>query len=322
MPEDSVQNQQVIDSRNHLDDCGSPVEHDLDNANASLVDVAASRPFYAIAHKVLVTAGVDAAIKHGANALEIDCMAYWKIEGSPDWWADHGGIKYIFPSRGDKVEVMFKYIAAKRRGGANIVFVWLDIKNPNACDPGDEKLYKSSIHYLQDLARQCLLPAGVRVLYGMKNDDEIEKGAYSKLVSRGPLDPAEAIDIDSNYDNVDDLFNRYGSKHSTPTRQRIMSKGLFDWSLNSWNILDEFKKASDSGNFGRIFGWTTILYTRDTRNIRRLITEVHADGLIYGGVKHYQDGPMSKAPLDRIKKVVAETDNVHFAQASNTEWPW
>ncbi|MCJ1387873.1 hypothetical protein MMC18_000716 [Xylographa bjoerkii] len=248
----------------------------------------------------------------------MDCTAWWTGKGSPGWWADHDG----YPtSWGDKAEEMFRHITAKRSGGANIIFVWLDIKNPNACDPGDQKYYKCSVLHLQDLARQYLLPAGVRVLYGTKNDNEITKGNYSKLASRG-LDPAEAIDIDGNYDDVNGLFNTYSSQYNTPTRQRVMSKGIVDGWLNYGNILGELKKVAKSGNFGRIFGWTMIHLDFITDTVRRLITEAHGDDLIYGGIFHYQDRILTKAPLERIKKVVAETDGVHFAQASNNEWPW
>ena len=294
------------------------IAHELYNVTTSLSETTASRPFYAIAHRVLVKDGIDAAIKHGANALETDYTAWWTGEDSPGWWADHDGTS---SSWGDKAEDMFKYIAEKRLGGANILFVWLDIKNPNACDPGDSKWYKCSVQHLQDLARKWLLPAGVRVLYGTHNDGEVEKGAYSKLVSRG-LDPAEAMDIDGNYDNVNGLFDKYGGKYNTPTTQRVMSKGIFNWSLNIKNILAELKKASDSGKFGRTFGWTMINQDSNTDNIKNLITDSKADGLIYGGILHYQDGELSKAPLALIKKVVEEIPAVHMAQVSSNEWPW
>lgn len=292
--------------------------YELDNVTTWPGETTASRPFYAIAHRVLVKDGIDAAIKHGANALEMDYTAWWTGKDSPGWWADHDGTA---SSWGDKAEDMFKHIAEKRRGGANIIFVWLDIKNPNACDPNVSKWYKCSVQHLQDLARQWLLPAGVRVLYGTHNDGEVQKGAYAKLASRG-LDPAEAIDIDGNYDNVNGLFDKYGGEYSTPTRQRVMSKGLFNWSLNIGNILAELKKASDSGKFGQTFGWTMINQDSNTDNIKELITGSKANGLIYGGVLHYQDGPLSKAPLALIKKVVEETAEVHMAQVSSDDWPW
>jgi hypothetical protein len=162
---------------------------------------------------------------------------------------------------------------------------------------------------------------GVRVLYGTNSDKEIEKGAYSKLASRG-LDPAEAIDIDGNFEDVNRLFAKYGDMHSTPVRQRVMSKGLFNWSLKPETILGELKKASASGKFGRLFGWTAINHAPDSSMIKRLITEAHGDGLIYGGILHYQDGPLSEAPIERIKKVINSTNDVHFAQVSEKEWPW
>jgi sphingomyelin phosphodiesterase D len=294
------------------------IAYGFENATTCISVQSDSQPFYAIAHRVLMREGIDAAVKHGANALEMDYTAWWTGADSPGWWADHDGTA---SSWGDKAEVMFKHIAEKRLEGANILFVWLDIKNPNACDPGDSKWYKCSVQYLQDLAREWLLPAGVRVLYGTHNDGEVEKGAYSKLAIRG-LKPAEAIDIDGNFDNVNALFDKYGGRHSTPIKQRVMSKGLFNWSLNIGNILAELQRASSSGKFGRTFSWTMINRDSNIDNIRKLIANSHSDGLIYGGILHYQDGELSKAPLALIKKVVEETPGVHMAQVSRNDWPW
>ncbi|KAF9880328.1 spt3 [Colletotrichum karsti] len=276
----------------------------------------ASRPFYAIAHRVIVTAGIDAALKHGANAIEMDFTAWWTGKNSPNWWADHDGTA---TSYGDMAEVMFKYLAAKRQGGANLIFVWLDIKNPNSCDPADKKWYKCSVHYLQDMARQYLLPAGIHVVYGTNSDSDINKGAYDKLVSRGALHAGEAIDIDGDADGVAALFRKYGDKNHTPVSQRVMSRGLFAWTLKPQTILDQLKKAKASNLYGRVFGWTAVNYDNDYDMIKSLITN-KIDGLIYGGILMYQDGPMSKAPIDRIKKVISENHEVHLATAN--EYPW
>ena len=101
-----------------------------------------------------------------------------------------------------------------------------------------------------------------------------------------------------------------------------MSRGLFNWRLVIGNVLEQIKLATHSGHFGRSFAWTMINRFHDEAHIRKLITESKGDGLIYGGVLHYQDGPLSKAPLAHIKKVVEELDEVHMAQVSNGDWPW
>lgn len=116
------------------------------------------KPIYAIAHRVLTAQGVKDAFANGANAIETD-MTAWR----DGWYADHDG---TLTSYGDKVEVLFKAIADEKRNGKPVTFVWLDLKNPDYCDPNSNKWRHCSIAALQDLARSILQPAGIRVLYG------------------------------------------------------------------------------------------------------------------------------------------------------------
>ena len=122
-------------------------------------DSISPRPFYMIGHRVLVKQGVYDAIKHGANAVEIDMRA----DRNGGWWADHDGVS---GSRGDSARTMFEAIAAARKAGKSITFVWLDLKNPDRCFPGDPTLRYCSIRGLRDLAQEILEPLGVRVMYG------------------------------------------------------------------------------------------------------------------------------------------------------------
>ena len=268
-----------------------------------------SRPFYAIAHKVLTSEGVDAAIDHGCNALESDLIA-----SSSGWYADHAGLPF---SAGSKVEDLFAHIGKRRREGANVLFVWLDIKNPKKCDPSMD--YDCSLHHLQDLARRHLISAGIRVLYGTYSNREVEKGACTRLTERG-LHPAEAINIDNVFEDVDLLFDEHCS--DVPIRQRIFAIGFLDWRLRLQSILRETKLAAESGKFAKTFAWTSIHKDSREDNIKRFITESKGDGLIFGGMLRYRNMALYAAPLSNIKTVVEGLPEVHMAQVSNGDWPW
>ncbi|KAB8074635.1 hypothetical protein BDV29DRAFT_156403 [Aspergillus leporis] len=85
------------------------------------------RPIYAIAHMVLRPEAVTAALSHGANAIEVDLIA-WK-----EWWADHDGGD---DSAGSTARELFIFIAEQRKSGKDITYIWLDIKNPDECPKG------------------------------------------------------------------------------------------------------------------------------------------------------------------------------------------
>ena len=117
--------------------------------------------------------------------MEVDVTAW-----PSGWLADHDGTA---TSAGDTVENMFKAIAAQRRAGENIIFVWLDIKNPNRCDPKDPKVEQCSMIALEEQARRILEPTDVRVLYGFYGG--AEKGVGYDFTS-GNLTAKEAINLD------------------------------------------------------------------------------------------------------------------------------
>ncbi|MFK4067108.1 phospholipase [Streptomyces sp. NPDC029674] len=240
------------------------------------------RPVWAIAHRVLTVDGVDKALDHGANAVEIDATAWKK-----GWWADHDGLP---TSAGDTMAAMFDRIAEQRRAGKNIGFVWLDLKNPDYCDSNDPKWRHCSVAALRDLARTKLESAGVRVLYGFYGT---AGGTGWKDVSRGLTD-LEGVDISGDSEEVQRQYGEFGG--TIAHNQRVMDKGLFN--LNLPTVLPKVREqlrlgsqARDRGELARVFGWTTAAGDADAT--RRLLEESggNADGLIYGHrASCYPDG--------------------------------
>ncbi|MEV7197005.1 phospholipase [Streptomyces sp. NPDC093510] len=240
------------------------------------------RPVWAVAHRVLTVDGVDKALAHGANAVEIDATAWKK-----GWWADHDGSP---TSAGDTMADMFDRIAQQRRAGKNISFVWLDIKNPDYCDSGDTKWRHCSAAALRDLARAKLESAGVRVLYGFYGT---AGGAGWKDVG-GDLTDLEGVDISGDADEVRRQYGEFGG--AIAQNQRVMDKGLFNLGLPTvlGKVREQLRlgsQARDRGELARVFGWTTAAGDGDAT--RQLLDESggDADGLIYGHrASCYPDG--------------------------------
>ncbi|MFI7320959.1 phospholipase [Streptomyces venezuelae] len=240
------------------------------------------RPVWAIAHRVLTVDGVDKALDHGANAVEIDATAWKK-----GWWADHDGLP---TSSGDTIPDMFDRIAQQRRAGKNIGVVWLDIKNPDHCDSGDTKWRHCSVAALRDLARTKLESAGVRVLYGFYGT---AGGTGWKDVSRGLTD-LEGVDISGDAEDVRGQYDKFGG--AVAHNQRVMDKGLFNLNLPTvlGKVTEQVRlgsQARDRGELARVFAWTTA--AADGEATSRLLDESggNADGLIYGHrASCYPDG--------------------------------
>ncbi|MFD4629042.1 phospholipase [Streptomyces sp. NPDC058284] len=249
---------------------------------ASREDPQGKRPVWAIAHRVLTVGGVDKALDHGANALEIDATAWKK-----GWWADHDGTP---TSAGDTVADMFDRIARQRAAGANIGFVWLDIKNPDYCDSGDAKWRHCSVAALRDLARAKLESTGVRVLYGFYGT---AGGAGWKDVSSGLTD-REGVDISGDAADVREQFGAHGD--AVAHNQRVMDKGLFDLNLPTvlGKVTEQLRlgsQARDRGELARTFGWTTAAGDRAATDRLLDASGGDADGLIYGHrASCYPDG--------------------------------
>ncbi|MEV5592960.1 phospholipase [Streptomyces sp. NPDC052496] len=236
---------------------------------------AAPRPTYAIAHRVLTADGVDTALRHGANAVEIDATAWKK-----GWWADHDGTP---TSAGDPMEAMLRRIAQRRAEGRNVTFVWLDIKNPDHCRSDDAKWRHCSVAALRDLARRTVEKQGVRVLYGFYGT---EGGTGWKDITSGGLRPVEGVGLSGNAKDVAKTFATYGAR--IPADQRVMDKGLFSISLGTRRITSELQagsRARDRRELASTAGWT--VGTGDAKNAARLLAPyasggADADGLIYG----------------------------------------
>ncbi|MEU2789543.1 phospholipase [Streptomyces sp. NPDC007100] len=244
-------------------------------AAATTPQHAAPRPTYAIAHRVLTAGGVDTALRHGANAVEIDATAWKK-----GWRADHDGTP---TSAGDPMETMLKRIAQRRAEGRNVNFVWLDIKNPDHCRSDAPKWRHCSVAALRDLARRTVEKQGVRVLYGFYGT---EGGTGWKDVTSGGLRPVEGIGLSGNAADVAKTFADHGA--DILEKQRVMDKGLFSLSLNARTVTSELRagaKARDRKELGSTAGWTA--GTGDGKHVAKLLAPyasggADADGLIYG----------------------------------------
>lgn len=283
------------------------------------------QPFYAIAHRVLSSAGVRAALSHGANALEIDMTAHVNKPLTPGygWWAQHDAI----PSgAGDTAEKIFETIAEERRQGNNVIFVWLDIKNPDECDPAIPKQHPCSIEYLRDLARTILEPEGIRLLYGFGLKG-VTKRAFG--VIREGLNSNEKIDIDGRPHDVMASF----SSQKLGRVQSVMSRGLFDMRL--WfgdcnkdrllgNLCYDLRIASENLAShdhwcSHVFGWTILKNQKDL--VDSLLDKTNIDGLIYGRpANEYVDSEGVRNALGAITDWIERHPGDRFLADNSTAW--
>lgn len=268
------------------------------------------RPFYAIAHRVLMDYGVRDALNNGANALEID-MTAWKDQ----WYADHDGTP---TSAGHTARKMFNTVAEERRAGKNVIFVWLDLKNP---DYGNADYTKSNIEALRNLAREILEPVGVQVLYGFYGS---QTSGRAYRVIRDGLNDNEAIGVDGAADDVKNIFETGGPAN---IKQRVMSKGLFNPWLDFGNckgdggsICPQLRKGAESGAFGKVFGWTIADY--NTNQANPLMSEAGVDGLIYGFVAtHYYNHANTRYSLGILTNWLEKNKDKRYMATVNDK-PW
>jgi sphingomyelin phosphodiesterase D len=258
------------------------------------------RPFYAIAHRVLTIQGVRDALRNGANAIEID-MTSWRS----GWWADHDGLP---TSRGATAEKMFQTVAEERKAGQNVIFVWLDLKNPDyEPDPNQ----KTSIEGLRKLARDILQPAGVKVLYGFYKAG-IGKRAYQSI--RQDLNANEALDVDG------EVAMAEKELRDLPRGMRVYSNGFFDLAWMFEGPFTNLKRASKSGAFGKVYGWTLANHNDKTK-VDRLVNGAQVDGLIYGFKHtHYYDHADTRGAYNDIARTIQTGSRYRMATTDDNPW--
>ncbi|KAM0415977.1 hypothetical protein ACHAPT_013076 [Fusarium lateritium] len=272
-----------------------------------------ARPFYAIAHRVLTVGGARDAAEHGANAIEIDMYAW-----SAGWWADHNGTP---TSYGDTAEDMFKSIANLRREGKPILFVWLDIKNPDYCNPGIPSERKCSIDALRDLARLHLEPVGVRVLYGFYGST-VEKPAYRRVFEG--LNNNEALNINGELPEVTEAFQRNGEPEKS---RRVMSYGYYNLPFEFGNCQEpsyytctELRKGAEADSFGQVFGWTAAAGQNGL--VDALVSNAGVDGIIYGfQMTYYYDHADTRSAIASIRDAVSRLPGKRYLSGLEDK-PW
>ncbi|MFJ3908491.1 PI-PLC domain-containing protein [Streptomyces vinaceus] len=255
------------------------------------------RPVYAIAHRVDTLGGVDAALKHGANSIEIDVCAWW----NPNEWRAYHDCSSAGDNRlGPSFDSMIDRILSHATAGRRLSLVWLDIKDPNYC--GEQENRGCSVAGLRDKA-QRLTAAGIQVLYGFY---EYHGGSTPDVGGRGwkslegRLGTLEGITTTGTRDQVRAAFNRSGS--GFPAGRRVMdygdsdiTKGFGNCTEPTYNTCAELKKGAgdrDAGQLAATLSWTTTY--NDPWYVDKLLGDGRVDGIIAGygaftGVREYDD---------------------------------
>ncbi|WP_405443882.1 phospholipase [Streptomyces avidinii] len=255
------------------------------------------RPIYAVAHRVNTLDGVDAALRHGANSIEIDVCAWW----NPNEWRAYHDCSSAGDNRlGPGFDSMIDRILSHAGSGRRPALVWLDIKDPNYC--GERENRGCSVAGLRDKA-QRLTAAGIPVLYGFY---EYHGGSTPDVGGRGwkslegRLGALEGITTTGTRDRVRDAFDRSGS--GFPAGRRVMDYGDSDITKGFGNCTEptyytcaELKKGAgdrDAGQLAATLSWTTTY--NDPWYVDKLLGEGRVDGIIAGygaftGVREYDD---------------------------------
>ncbi|GAA1006483.1 hypothetical protein Aple_031280 [Acrocarpospora pleiomorpha] len=279
---------------------------------------AGQRPIYAIAHRVNTLDGVSAAIKHGANAIEIDVCAWWNPN---EWRAWHDCSTAGNNRLGPSIDSIFDKIVSEAWAGRRLSLIWLDIKDPNYC--GEQQNRTCSVAGLRDKA-QRLVAAGIQVLYGFYeyhagSDPDVGGRGWRSL--QGRLGPLEGITTTGSLSSVQNTYATHGS--GLPNGHRLMDYGDSDIRSGfgncteaSWYTCAELKKAAqarDAGAFAATFSWT--IDYNDTWYVGKLLGEARVDGIIAGWAKNqvteYNDGWECAQSIAAIRTWVSQHSSTH-----------
>ncbi|MFD0385640.1 phospholipase [Streptomyces stramineus] len=273
---------------------------------------------YAIAHRVNTLDGVDAALSHGANAIEIDVCAWWNPN---EWRAWHDCSSAGDNRRGPSFDSMIDRIVSHAARGA-LGLVWLDIKDPNYC--GEAPNRTCSVAGLRDKA-QRLTAAGIQVLYGFY---EYHGGSTPDVGGRGwkslegKLGKLEGITTTGTRDQVRSAFDRSGS--GFPAYRRVMDygdtnlpNGFGNCTEADRNTCAELKKGAADRAAGRLaatLSWTATY--NDPWYVDKLLGDARVDGIIAGygnftGEHEYDNGWQCANAINLVRDWVNRHSTTH-----------
>ncbi|GAA1991316.1 hypothetical protein [Amycolatopsis minnesotensis] len=281
------------------------------------LEAAGQRPVYAIAHRVDTLEGINAAVKHGANAIEVDVCSWW----NPNEWRVHhdcpdkGGTR-----EGPNVDDWIERAIQQSGPDHKLRMVWLDIKDPDYC--GEQPSRGCSVAGLHDKA-QKLVDSGIQVLYGFYGYHPGELGGRGWQSLLGTLGPLEGVSVTGTVKTVEDTFRDHG-KGGIRDHQRAMdygdtdiAKGFGDCTEATYNTCTELKHGAaerGAGKLGSTFAWTTT--HKDKSYVDKLLGTAGVDGIIAGyadntGAKDYADTPECAKAIALVKDWVSGHSPTH-----------
>lgn len=268
------------------------------------------KPVYAIAHHVITVEGVQAAAKHGANALEVDVSA-WPSKGG--WFADHDNMTIW--QAGDRLEAVLQTIVDEKKAGAPFNFVWLDIKNP---DYVKDQTNPASMSAPRKAARDYLEANGIYVLYGFYSGI---KNSTAFKETQADIQPMEAISLSGKANTVLNEFTTYAP--NLPAEKRVVDNGLFMIELFFNCTLKELQQAANLRNnqvISNTFAWT--ITNNQSYYVDKLFGQADVNGIIYGyRNKRYDDSKRNVQAFDSLANWVSAHPETHRF-ATDEDIPW